>query len=142
MPSKPAHTPSPAHSNETQDFHRAIVSLMEELDAIDWYTQRAELCTDASLRAILIHNKNEEVEHAMMLLEWLRRASPVFDFNAHKYMFLSGSISLAEITAKAEAAANTPTVPSAPPAPLPAAASARDAGSLGVGSLKGIAWTA
>ena len=73
-------------------MHRAIVSLMEELEAIDWYQQRADVCTDPELKAVLIHNKNEEVEHAMMGLEWIRRHSPVFDKNARTYLFTEGPI--------------------------------------------------
>jgi hypothetical protein len=54
-------------------MHRAIVSLMEELQAIDWYQQRADACADPPLKDVLLHNKNEEIEHATMLMEWIRR---------------------------------------------------------------------
>jgi len=60
-------------STETRDMHRAIVSLMEELEAIDWYNQRGDACHDPELRVILEHNRDEEKEHAAMLLEWIRR---------------------------------------------------------------------
>ena len=79
-------------SEDTKNTHRAIVSLMEELEAIDWYQQRAEACTDPELSAVLTHNKNEEVEHAMMTLEWLRRKVPVFDDNIGTYINSSGPI--------------------------------------------------
>ncbi|MEO7094514.1 MAG: ferritin-like domain-containing protein [Polyangiales bacterium] len=79
-------------SDATKDMHRAIVSLMEELEAIDWYQQRADVTTDAELKAVLIHNKNEEIEHAMMGLEWIRRHSPEFDANCRTYLFTQGPI--------------------------------------------------
>jgi ferritin-like protein len=79
-------------SEETKNMHRAIVSLKEELEAVDWYQQRAEACSDADLRAVLIHNKNEEIEHAMMVLEWIRRHNPTFDANIGTYVNSSGSI--------------------------------------------------
>ena len=115
--------PKPANSTETEDLHRAIASLMEELDAIDRYAQRAELCADVDLREVLIHNKREEIEHAMMLVEWLRRKEPVFDTNAQKLLFTSGSIARVEQLSKLLNG--------------PAAAD----GSLGIGSLKGAPWT-
>lgn len=90
------HEPFELLSVETRDMHRAILSLMEELEAVDWYQQRAEVCTDDALRAVLTHNQNEEIEHAMMTLEWIRRTNPVFDANARKYLFRSGSITDAE----------------------------------------------
>jgi len=71
----------------TRDLHRAIVSLMEELEAIDWYQQRIDATTDEALRSILIHNRDEEKEHASMVLEWIRRHDPVFDANLKKYLF-------------------------------------------------------
>ncbi len=74
-------------SEETKEMHRAIVSLREELEAIDWYQQRADASTDPELRAILIHNRNEEIEHAMMVFEWLRRRHPKFGENADTYLF-------------------------------------------------------
>ncbi len=60
-------------SERTQDLHRAIVSLQEELEAVDWYQQRIDATRDPELKQILAHNRDEEKEHAMMLLEWLRR---------------------------------------------------------------------
>ena len=66
-------------SPKTRDMHRAVVSLMEELEAIDWYQQRVDAAGDDDLRAILAHNRDEEIEHAVMTLEWIRRQSPTFD---------------------------------------------------------------
>ena len=74
-------------SDDTRDMHRAIVSLMEELEAIDWYNQRVSACKDDSLRAILVHNRDEEKEHAAMVLEWIRRRDPVFSGELKDYLF-------------------------------------------------------
>ena len=74
-------------SAETRDMHRAIVSLMEELEAVDWYNQRADACTDKVLKAILEHNRDEEKEHASMLLEWVRRKDPRFSKELKDYLF-------------------------------------------------------
>jgi uncharacterized protein len=77
---------------QTRDLHRAIVSLMEELEAIDWYQQRIDATTDENLRAILAHNRDEEKEHASMVLEWIRRHDPAFDINLKKYLFTTEPI--------------------------------------------------
>jgi ferritin-like protein len=74
-------------SDDTMDMHRAIVSLMEELEAVDWYNQRVDACKDDDLRAILIHNRDEEKEHAAMTLEWIRRKDPKFDSELKDYLF-------------------------------------------------------
>jgi ferritin-like protein len=74
-------------SAEARDMHRAIVSLMEELDAIDSYNQRASLCKDAELKSILVHNRDEEKEHAAMLLEWIRRRDLKFSKKMKDYLF-------------------------------------------------------
>jgi ferritin-like protein len=79
-------------SDEAKDFHRAIVSLQEELEAVDWYNQRAEVCADPGLKAILQHNLREEIEHASMILEWLRRRSPTIDMHLKTYLFSSAPI--------------------------------------------------
>ena len=76
----------------TVDRHRAIVSLMEELEAADWYDQRVEASTDAELREVLAHNRDEEKEHAAMVLEWLRRNDPVLDGHLKAYLFTTGPI--------------------------------------------------
>lgn len=72
------HEPIDELSDETRDMHRAITSLMEELEAVDWYNQRVGACKDAALKAILAHNRDEEKEHAAMVLEWIRRKDPAF----------------------------------------------------------------
>lgn len=74
-------------SDATRDMHRAIVSLMEELEAVDWYNQRVDACKDDELRAVLAHNRDEEKEHAAMVLEWIRRRDPVFDRELRDYLF-------------------------------------------------------
>lgn len=79
-------------SSTTQDMHRALVSLQEELEAVDWYQQRADACEDDALKEILRHNMGEEIEHACMLLEWLRRRHPRFERHMHTYLFTSKTI--------------------------------------------------
>jgi ferritin-like protein len=81
------HEPVEELRAETRDMHRAIVSLMEELEAVDWYNQRADSCSDPELRAILEHNRDEEKEHAAMVLEWIRRRDPTFEKELRDYMF-------------------------------------------------------
>lgn len=81
------HEPLEALSAETVDMHRAITSLMEELEAVDWYNQRADACSDKSLRSILEHNRDEEKEHAAMLLEWIRRNDNSFSKQLKTYLF-------------------------------------------------------
>ncbi|WP_038051849.1 encapsulin-associated ferritin-like protein [Thioalkalivibrio sp. ALJ1] len=79
MASDSYHEPVEELSDESREMHRAIVSLMEELEAVDWYQQRIDGCKDEELKAILAHNRDEEIEHAAMVLEWIRRHNPVFD---------------------------------------------------------------
>ncbi|MDH3690503.1 MAG: ferritin [Gammaproteobacteria bacterium] len=86
------HEPIEELSNETRDMHRAITSLMEELEAIDWYNQRVDACADSSLKAILAHNRDEEKEHAAMVLEWIRRKDPTFEKELKDYLFTDSSI--------------------------------------------------
>ncbi len=81
------HEPIEELSVETRDMHRAVVSLMEELEAIDWYNQRADACKDPELRAILAHNRDEEKEHAAMVLEWIRRHDPRLSKELKEYLF-------------------------------------------------------
>lgn len=87
-------------SPECRDRHRAIVSIMEELEAVDWYDQRVEATTDDELREILAHNRDEEKEHAAMLIEWLRRKDPHFDEQLRTYLFSNGNILEAEEASK------------------------------------------
>jgi ferritin-like protein len=77
---------------ETLDRHRGLVSLMEELEAMDWYQQRIDATLDPELKAVLAHNRDEETEHAAMSLEWMRRQDPVLDEHLRTYLFASGSI--------------------------------------------------
>ncbi|MBK7768377.1 MAG: ferritin [Sulfuritalea sp.] len=81
------HEPIEELSGATREIHRAIVSLMEELEAIDWYNQRADACKDVELKAILEHNRDEEKEHAAMLLEWIRRMDPELSSQLKDYLF-------------------------------------------------------
>ena len=74
------------------DRHRAISSLMEELEAVDWYDQRIDATSDPDLADVLRHNRDEEKEHAAMVLEWLRRRDPVLDRHLRRYLFTEGSI--------------------------------------------------
>ena len=77
-------------------MHQAIVSLMEELEAADWYNQRADECDDPALKAVLQHNMREEIEHAAMILEWLRRNSADFDKQLKKFLFTDSDITAEE----------------------------------------------
>lgn len=89
-------------SEAARDFSRALKSLQEELEAVDWYNQRAEVTGDAALRRILLHNRNEEIEHAMMALEYLRRINPVFNEHMRTYLFSSGDITEIEAASEQE----------------------------------------
>jgi ferritin-like protein len=110
------------------DRHRAIVSIMEELEAVDWYDQRVAASSDDELAAILGHNRDEEKEHAAMTLEWLRRRDPALDEMLRTYLFTEGSIldveGAAESGAGSEPGPTTPSVAS---------------GGLGIGSLRATA---
>jgi ferritin-like protein len=122
------HEPAESLSPEVIDRHRAIVSLGEELEAIDWYDQRVNATSDASLAAVLAHNRDEEKEHASMTLEWLRRRDPVLDQHLRTYLFTE--LPVTEVEAEAEAAG------SGSEAEPDGMARPTD-GSLGIGSLKG-----
>jgi ferritin-like protein len=109
---------------EVVDQHRAIVSLMEELEAIDWYNQRAKATSNPELRAILEHNRDEEKEHAAMALEWLRRSDPKLSQHLKTFLFSKGPITGIEATIdEADGEAES-------------ASSAGGDGSLGIGSLR------
>ncbi len=92
MSSEGYHEPIEELTNDTRDMHRAITSLMEEFEAVDWYNQRINACKDEELKAILIHNRDEEKEHAAMVLEWIRRRDPVLDKELKDYLFSATSI--------------------------------------------------
>ena len=117
------HEPVVLLSQATVEHHRALVSLMEELEAIDWYQQRIDATQDAELRKLLTHNRDEEKEHAAMALEWLRRRDPQLDAMLRQYLFTTRSIADLEETAEeGSGGAN-------------GRASGAD-GSLGIGSLR------
>ena len=86
------HEPIDELSDTTRDMHRAITSLMEELEAVDWYNQRVDACKDADLKHILEHNRDEEKEHAAMVMEWIRRKDPTFDKELRDYLFTDAPI--------------------------------------------------
>ena len=86
------HIPREKLSQEARLLHNAITSLKEELDAVDWYRQRADDCEDAALREILLHNMREEMEHAMMVLEWIRRNDSDFAHEMDDILFKEGDI--------------------------------------------------
>jgi hypothetical protein len=96
MASDTLHAPREKLSKETLSMHHAIVSLMEELEAADWYKQRADDCEDAALKGILMHNMREEIEHAAMIIEWLRRNSEDFAKELKEYLFTEGDIAALE----------------------------------------------
>jgi ferritin-like protein len=96
------HEPIEELSQETRDMHKAIVSLMEELEAVDWYNQRANTCKDQELKAILEHNRDEEKEHAAMVLEWIRRKDPRFDKELKDYLFTDKPIAASEHALKGD----------------------------------------
>lgn len=90
------HEPLADITTETRHLHQALVSLQEELEAVDWYRQRADACGDAELREILLHNMREEIEHACMVLEWLRRRNPDFAEQMQTYLFTKAPITQVE----------------------------------------------
>ena len=131
MPSAGFHEADALLRPETKDRHRAIVSLMEELEAVDWYDQRVDAADDDDLRAVLAHNRDEEKEHAAMTLEWLRRHDPVWDAVLRTYLFTTVPITEVEeevAVASESGAAVAP--PAAPPGVGPRTG-------LGIGSLRG-----
>jgi len=122
------HEPVDVLSEGTRDLHRAIQSLMEELEAVDWYQQRVDATGDAELAAILSHNRDEEIEHAMMVLEWIRRKNPAFDAQSRTYLFTEGPITEVEAQSNGGGAAAAETVEQR--------RDTDESGSLGIGSLK------
>src|SRR5205814_5087848 len=92
MSSEGLHASREVLSQEARLLHNAITSLMEELEAVDWYRQRADDTEDDSLREILLHNMREEMEHASMVLEWIRRHNSDFAGHLQTYLFTDGPI--------------------------------------------------
>jgi ferritin-like protein len=120
MGSEGLHEPAELLGESTIDRHRAFTSLIEELEAIDWYDQRVNATKDSSLADVLAHNRDEEKEHASMTLEWLRRRDAVLDRHLRTYLFTTEPVT--EVEAEAEAEGEPASVGS---------------GSLGIGSLRG-----
>jgi len=116
------HEPVEELAAEDRDISRALNSLKEEIEAIDWYHQRAVTTKDSSIRDIVVHNRDEEIEHAAMMLEWLRRKMPVFDDALRTFLFTEAPIT--EVEEAAVAGEQAPKRSSS-------------GGSLGIGSLKG-----
>ena len=138
MGSETIHEPIELLSEHTRNLHRSIVSLMEELEAIDWYQQRAEACTDEELKRILLHNRDEEVEHACMALEWIRRHDEVFDAQLRTYLFRDAPIAAVEAAATSAEGPGAEAVSRGPTASSEAGLSrSGPSESLGIGSLKG-----
>jgi hypothetical protein len=104
MASDHLHAPRERLRKETIHMHQAITSLMEELEAVDWYQQRADDCDDLALKEILLHNMKEEIEHAAMTLEWIRRNSQEFDKELKEYLFSEGDIVAKEHAAEGHSA--------------------------------------
>jgi uncharacterized protein len=109
---------------EARDIHRALVSLKEEIEAVDWYHQRLVMTSDPGLREILVHNRGEELEHACMMIEWLRRNMDSWDEHLRTYLFTEAPITEVEEAEAADGAGSSP----------PASASDND---LGIGKLAG-----
>ncbi len=125
MASEGFHEPRELLDEASVDHHRAVSSLCEELEAIDWYDQRVRATSDESLAAVLAYNRDDEKEHAAMALEWLRRRDAALDANLRKFLFTDGPITEIGDENPAEPAAGGEQEPFA------------QAGSLGIGSLKG-----
>jgi ferritin-like protein len=123
MASEGLHEPAELLGPATIDYHRAMTSLCEELEAIDWYDQRVKATQDASLAAVLAHNRDEEKEHAAMTLEWLRRRDPALDSNLRTYLFTTSPVTDIEATGPGPGADEPPATPGP--------------GGLGIGGLKG-----
>ena len=125
MASETLHESADTIGEETVDTHRAIASVMEELEAVDWYNQRTQATANPELRAILEHNRDEEKEHAAMVLEWLRRADPKFAQHFKTFLFTDGPITEIEATMNEGGGGESDAAPTA-----------SGDGSLGIGSLK------
>lgn len=128
MSSETLHEDAEKLGADVIDHHRAIMSLMEELEAVDWYNQRAKVTKNPELRAVLEHNRDEEKEHAAMVLEWIRRNDPKMDEHLKTYLFTEGALTAVEAAAKGEAGAGEGEDGGAD-------APSKD-GSLGIGSLR------
>ncbi len=130
------HEPGELLSPDTVDRHRALVSIQEELEAVDWYDQRVDATADDSLAAVLAHNRDEEKEHMAMTLEWLRRHDPALDGHLRTYLFTSAPVTEIEREAEADARAGSGPAGGAVGAGTPGSAGSAGSGSLGIGSLR------
>jgi len=131
MSSESLHVPREVLSAEARMLHYAITSLKEELDAADWYRQRADDTEEAALKRILLHNMREEMEHAAMLIEWIRRHNADFAGHLQTYLFTDAPIVGIEQAAEAGAADPRGAARDA------AGADAVPGGGVTIGSLKG-----
>jgi hypothetical protein len=127
MASEGFHEPLDLLQPSTLERHRAITSLKEELEAVDWYDQRVDATTDPDLRRVLAHNRDEEKEHAAMTLEWLRRNDPQLDQQLRAWLFTDKTIGVDPAAGAEDAAGDADDAPASAVAP----------GSLGVGGLYG-----
>lgn len=109
-------------SAKARDLNRVVDSLREELEAVNYYHQRADVTDDETVAAIMIHNRDEEIEHACMLVEWLRRNMPEFDRELRQYLFTEAPITEVEKEAAGGGGPDT---------------AGEGACSLGIGSLRG-----
>jgi ferritin-like protein len=132
MASEGLHEQRELLDDATVDYHRAMTSLCEELEAIDWYDQRVKATSDPSLAAVLAYNRDDEKEHAAMALEWIRRHDPALDANLRKFLFTTTE-PITEVGADGSDAGGDNGGASAPSG----ASSSAGASSLGIGSLKG-----
>jgi ferritin-like protein len=119
------HEPLDRLDEAALDYHRAMSSLGEELEAIDWYHQRVQATSDETLAAVLAYNRDDEKEHAAMALEWLRRRDEALDTQLRKYLFSTGPVT--EVGSEVSEATSA------------SASASTTSGSLGIGSLKGVA---
>jgi ferritin-like protein len=126
MASEGLHEPQESIQPATIDRHRAIVSIREELEAVDWYDQRVDATGDEALAAVLAHNRDEEKEHAAMTLEWLRRNDPVLDRHMRTYLFTTEPVTEIETEVIAGEGGD------------PEGDESEGHSSLGIGSLKGV----
>jgi len=129
------HAPYEILKPETRDMARAIHSLMEELEAIDWYGQRMDVTDDDDLRRTLEHNRDEEKEHAAMVLEWIRRRDPKFDEVLRTYLFTTGDVLAIEDGANG-GHAPSPSAPASAPGSVMASATNEIPHTFTVGSLR------
>jgi uncharacterized protein len=131
------HAPYELLRPETRDMARAIHSLMEELEAMDWYSQRVDVSDDEALKRVLAHHADEEKEHAVMLIEWIRRRDPEWDKYLRTYLFTTADIvAVEESDASPDSNESGPAVMARQAAPQAGPVSEEAARSFTVGSLR------